>query len=138
DPQVYYYMGTAYEALDKENDAKICYEKSVSAKVELSELSYYQGLSLMKLGRREEADKIFDDLISFAKERIEKGVGMDFFEKFGEKEFMQAQMAYYHYLLGLGYMGKGKLQEAKDNFEVALKLNPYHVWAKVYLFEPSK
>lgn len=138
DPQVYYYMGTTYEALGKENDAKICYEKAVSAKVELSELSYYQGLSLMKLGRREEADKIFDDLISFARERIEKGVGMDFFEKFGEKEFMQAQMAYYHYLLGLGYMGKGKLQEAKDNFKVALKLNPYHVWAKVHLSEPSK
>ncbi|MEM3479540.1 MAG: DUF5107 domain-containing protein [Candidatus Bathyarchaeia archaeon] len=138
DPQVYYYMGTAYEALGKENDAKICYERAISAKVELSELSYYQGLSLMKLGRREEADKIFDDLISFARERIEKGVGMDFFEKFGEKEFMQAQMAYYHYLLGLGYMGKGELQEAKDNFRAALKLNPYHVWAKVYLSELSK
>lgn len=71
-------------------------------------------------------------------ERIEKDIGIDFFEKFGEKEFIQAQTAYYHYLLGLGYMGKGKIQEAKDSFKVALKLNPYHVWTKVHLSELSK
>ena len=133
DPQVYYYMGTAYESLGNEDDAKICYEKAVSAKVELSELSYYQGLSLLRLGLKDEAEKIIDDLINFARERIKKGIAMDFFEKFGEKELMQVQMAHNHYLLGLGYLGKRDLKKAKEEFRMALELNPYHIWAKVYL-----
>lgn len=133
DPQVYYYMGIAYEALGNKEKAEECYENAVSAKVELSELTYYQGLSLLRLGQKEDADRIFDNLINFAEERIKTGVTMDFFEKFGEKEFMQAQMARNHYLLGLGYLGKDKLNEAENEFRTTLRLNPYHVWAKAFL-----
>ena len=133
DPQVYYYMGTAYEALGNEKKAKACYEKAISMEVDLSELLYYQGLALLKLGQKEKTTKIFDEIINYGKKQLKMGTTMDFFAKFGEKQLEQARKAHNHYLLGLGYLGKGQPAHAKIEFEKALKLNPYHAWAKVQL-----
>lgn len=101
--------------------------------VDLSELSYYQGLALLKLGQKEKTTKIFDEIINYGKKQLKMGTTMDFFAKFGEKQLEQARKAHNHYLLGLGYLGKGQPAHAKIEFEKALKLNPYHAWAKVQL-----
>jgi hypothetical protein len=37
-----------------------------------------------------------------------------------------------HYLIGLGYMGKGLDNEARPEFEEAVKLNINHIWAMHY------
>ena len=47
-------------------------------------------------------------------------------------------MADAYYLMGLGYLGKGKQKKAKIFFEKALELNINHLWAKVKLSEISQ
>jgi len=133
--QVHYFVGTAQEALGETEKARASYEKSVTAKQrdEWSELRYYQGLAFRRLGQEEQANKMFDGLVEFAKTQAD--AGMDFFAKFGEKQSPEIIMAENHYLLGLAYLGKGIQSQAKTEFEKALKLNMNHLWAKVQLSE---
>ena len=66
---------------------------------------------------------------------LEKGESLDFFAKFGEREDRATRMASAHYLVGLGYMGKGIKDQAKAEFEKALELNANHLWAATQLEE---
>jgi tetratricopeptide (TPR) repeat protein len=100
-----------------------------------SEISYCQGLAYRKLGQEREAIEVFDGLIKFGKERLAASAGLDFFEKFGERQSEVSRLAHAHYLLGLGHLGKGSKAEAKAEFEQVLKLNPNHIGAKARLGE---
>jgi len=135
--QVYYFIGTSYEVLGDWDKARAFYEKAATAKqrYKWSELRYYQGLALRKLGREEEANRLFDGLIAFGRVRLKARTALDFFAKFGRRQSREVQMARAHYLLGLGYLGKGKRAEAKEEFKEALRLNINHLWARVQLSE---
>ncbi len=134
-PEIYYSIATVCEALGDPQEARSFYEKSVAKKYDLSEMSYYQGLSYQKLGKEDESNQIFDGLVKKGKEGLEASSTMDYFAKFGEKQYRPALMTNAHYLLGLGYLGKGRRAEAKSEFEEALKLNIYHIGAKKHLSE---
>ena len=131
--QIYYFVGTAYEALGNTRKAREFYEKSVALKHGWSQICYYQGLAFQKLSRDEKADQMFDGLIKFGKERLEASPSMDFFAKFGERQSAMVRRANAHYLLGLGYQGKGNLDEAENEFKRALELNINHLGAKHHL-----
>ena len=60
---------------------------------------------------------------------------MDVFAKFGQQQTEEVRKASAHYALGLGYLGKGLWDEARAEFEAAVKLNVSHVWAKAQLAE---
>ncbi|HEX2395139.1 MAG TPA: tetratricopeptide repeat protein, partial [Bacteroidales bacterium] len=132
--QVYYFIGTAYEKLGNQKKAKEMWELSANRKLypQLSEIYFYRALSLKKLGRTTEATEIFDQLIDQGMQRLEIP-DIDFFAKFGEKESADDRRSEAHYLIGLGYLGKGMDKEAKPEFEKAVSLNINHVWAKEYL-----
>jgi tetratricopeptide (TPR) repeat protein len=123
--EIYYFIGRAYEALNKPEEAKDAYTRAAGFSQGPSEPSYYQGLSWRKLGQEQKALDAFDRLIRFARESVEKAPAMDYFAKFGEKESALRQQAYSHYLLGLGLLGKGQQGEAKAEFQKALSLQPY-------------
>ena len=127
--QTFFFIGKAHEALGDSQKAEEYFEKSASVEVQRSEFSYYKGLALKKLGQEDKARQIFDDLIASAKPRPT----VEFFAKFGEKQAHNIRMANTHYLLGLGYLGKGMQTEAKARFEKALELNINHLWARVHL-----
>ena len=129
--QTHFFIGTAYEALGDTQKAGEYFKKSASIEVGRSEYSYYKGLALKKLGQEEEAEKIFDELIGSAK----PGSAVTFFAKFGERQAHNIRTANTHYMLGLGYLGKGIQAKAKAQFEEALKLNINHLWARVHLSE---
>lgn len=133
EPRVQYFVGTAYESLGKMAEAKEYYEKAVAQKRGWSELSYYQGMSYLKLGRKEEAIRIFSGLRQFAQERLEATADMDFFVKFGERQSAVKRRAQAHYLLGLGYLGSGDKVKASSELQKALELDINHFWAKNYL-----
>jgi tetratricopeptide (TPR) repeat protein len=125
-PEVYYFIGMAYAALGRPKEAKEAFAQSVESVRGPSELSYYQGLSWRKLGQEARALEALDGLIRFARENLEKSGAMDYFAKFGEKESAQKREAYFHYLLGLGFLGEGRPEEAKAEFQKALGLHPYY------------
>jgi len=128
--EIFYFVGTAYEALGNGDKAKSFYENALASKSGWSDLSYYQGLALRKLSREQEAINVFDGLVQFAKSQIEASPSMDFFAKFGEKQSVKIQQARAHYLLGVGYLGLGKRTEAKTEFQIAIELNINHTKAQ--------
>jgi tetratricopeptide (TPR) repeat protein len=136
-PQVAYYIGTAYEALGDNEKAAQFYRQAADQKVSSrrSEARFYQGLCSSKLGRKEKAEEIFDELIEAAKKKLSQEAAVDVFAKFGQQQTEKARKASAHYALGLGYFGKDLRDEAKAEFEKAVKLNVSHVWAKAQLAE---
>ncbi len=136
-PQVNYFVATAYDALGNDQKAKRFYEKSADQQRTSNwpQTQYYQALAMGKLGRKQKAAEIFDQLIADGQEKLTEDVTMDFFAKFGERQTRQARLADAHYVIGLGYLGKGKTKKAKEQFEQALELNVNHLWAQAQLSE---
>jgi Tfp pilus assembly protein PilF len=62
---------------------------------------------------------------------------VDFFAKFGEQETRQTRRAAGHYVLGLGLMGKGQIDQARNQFEQAINFNAGHTWARHWLSRPG-
>lgn len=130
EPQIDYFIGTAHKALGNMEKAVEFFRKSAEKLHEGSEIGYYQGLALGKVGRHEEAQKMFEALINAGKEKLEAAPEMDFFAKFGERQSALIRQANAHYLIGLGYLGKGKKAEARAEFKKALELNINHSAAR--------
>jgi len=125
DPEVYYFIGTAFEAMGRRGESRKAFERSVERASGPSELTYYQGLSWRMLGDEPRARGSFEGLVRFARAGLEKVPAGDYFAKFGEKESAKRQGAHLHYLLGLGLRGLGREAEAKAEFQNALTLYPY-------------
>jgi len=145
-PVINYFMGAAHEALGDANMARASFEKSAAApstafsasrstRSYAPELLFYRGCSLRKLGRAEEAARIFDGLINSGQEALRSsGTGRpDYFAKFGERESKAARLAQGHYILGLGYLGSARRQEAKAELAKAIQLNVNHLDAQYQL-----
>ncbi len=133
EPKVDYFIGLTYNALRDSGKAKKYFEKSISYKRSLSELSYYQGLSFQKLNFNNKADYIFEQLINLGKDRLKAEPSINFFAKFGSQQLVSVKKAQAHYLLGLGYLGNKKKDRAKAEFQQAFRLDVNHLWAKIQL-----
>jgi len=131
--QVYYFIGTVYEAMDNAKKAKEYYKDMVAMPYGVSEMSFYQGLAFRRLDQEEKANQIFEKLIDFGKKRLQAATSLDFFAKFGERQSEMRRRAQAHYLLGLGYLGRGDRGEARAQFKKSLELNINHLWAKQQL-----
>jgi tetratricopeptide (TPR) repeat protein len=124
--------------LGSQKKAKEMWQLSIDRRLytQISEIYFYRALSLKKLGRTSEATEIFNQLIDQGTQRLEVP-DIDFFAKFGEKESADDRRSEAHYLIGLGYLGKGMDEEAKPEFEKAVSLNINHIWAKEYLLNSN-
>lgn len=140
--QVAYYAARACEAMGDPNQAKQ-YDTKAAGQGRgqgrrgggdfAPESRFYRAMAMKKLGRNDDAQKVFDDLIKTGKDRLSQDEAADFFAKFGERESSQARQASAHYLIGLGHLGKGETEDAKTEFAQAAKLNVSHVWAREML-----
>jgi tetratricopeptide (TPR) repeat protein len=137
-PKIYYFIGAAREAAGERTKSVPAFEKAAGLRTGWSEQSYYRGLALRKLGREAEAGEVFAGLVAFAEERLRTAPGMDFFEKFGEKQSARLQEARNRFLLGLGLAGEGMRREAAGEFSRALSLDPNMDEARRSLAELKK
>ncbi|MBL7110760.1 MAG: DUF5107 domain-containing protein [Bacteroidales bacterium] len=137
--EVYYRMGTIYELLDEPGKAKEAYENAAARKLhsQLSDSYFFRARALQELGREEEAQEIYDGLISLGIRQLESPE-LDFFAKFGEQQTPDDMKADAYYLLGLGYLGKGLNADATRELEAAVRLNSNHVWAAAILEQLKK
>lgn len=133
--QVAYHIGAAHQAAGDMDKAREFYKRAANQRGTSNwpETRFYQALCLNKLGQREDAKRVFDELIRTGERRLAEGTSADFFAKFGEQETKQAREASAHYIIGLGLLGKEQQDEAKQEFDQAAKLNLSHVWAKYRL-----
>jgi tetratricopeptide (TPR) repeat protein len=142
--EVAYWIATAYEALGNQEKAKASFQESaaelprtgqddVLPASDRSVLSYYRALSLKKLGEDDKAAAVFQQLVASGNDSLDRGASTDFFSKFGERQSQRNRVASAHYIVGLGRLGLGESQKAKDEFNQALKAKPDHLGAKIAL-----
>lgn len=130
--QVDYFIGTAYDALGNRSKAKKYYALSTAQESRSSSyIKYYQGLSLLKLGKKAEAKNIFDAIIAEGERQIRESASgeVDFFAKFGTREAENARLSNAYLLKGLGYKGLGKTEAAKENLLKAMELSASNLYA---------
>lgn len=130
--QINYFIGIAYEAMGQGTKAKSYFTLSSGRQSgRIDYISYYQGLSLQKLGNKVKAGEIYNSLITEADKRIKQGEAVDFFAKFGEKEAANVQLSNAFLLKGLGYKGLGEKEKAADNLRKATELSESNLYAKI-------
>jgi tetratricopeptide (TPR) repeat protein len=131
-PQINYFIGLAYEALERKADAKSYFTHSSDQSLkENNYIRYYQGLSLLKLGNTLKASEYFNALISEGNKQIKLGSEIDFFAKFGERESENVRLSNAYLLKGLGYKGLGDKNAANENLKKAVELSASNLYAKV-------
>ena len=145
-PAIYYFIAAVHEALGDARQARAHFEKAAAppsriyepsreARSYEPELLFYRASAARKLGRSAEAAGIFAGLIQSGQEAVKNSGAErpDYFAKFGEPESTEVREAQGHYILGLGYLGSGRRQEARAELEQAVKLNVNHLEAKFQL-----
>jgi tetratricopeptide (TPR) repeat protein len=137
-----YYKGCAYEGLGQSLEAQHYFQMATHGLSKPSQAFFYndqqpdtifyQGLALIKLGRQEEANKRFSNLVEYAKEHQNDHIKLDYFAVslpdlliFDEDLDIRNKIHCY-YLMGLGYTGLQLQKEAKDSLQKVLELNGSH------------
>ena len=101
------------------DEAEEAYADAAGREPGWSELSFYRGMALARLGRIAEAEEVFQGLSAFAGQMLAAAPAMDFFTKFGERQSAAARRARAFYLVGLAGLGMGDKSAALDALEQA-------------------
>jgi len=135
--EVSYWTATAYDALGDKDQAEKFWTESSSAgrpRGGRNVQRYYQALSLRKLGKNEDVEEIFQELVKSGNEALQRSSSqIDFFAKFGEQQSQRSRLANAHYTAGLGYLGLNEKDKAREEFNQALEAGPDHLGAKTML-----
>jgi len=147
--ELFYWLGVAFSGLGEPEKARLYFEKASKGLEQVSaamfyndqqpDTIFYQGLALQKLGKNEEARKRFDLLISFGEKHLNDEVKIDYFAVslpdllIWEDDLNARNRQLCQYLAGLGQLGKGNYQEAKNLFTEVLMADKSHKGALVQL-----
>jgi tetratricopeptide (TPR) repeat protein len=150
EPEVEYWIGTAYAALGDQAQAKKHWQKSCATKLEPRQperpasgslspgdiQSYYRALSLRKLGQTEQASTMLRNLVSAANRVLQQGPAkLNLSLSLDKLRSQRSALAKAHYAAGLGYLGLNEKQNAKKELDEALKASPDNVGAQSALSE---
>lgn len=146
---IHYWLGCAYHELGNNT---LAIENWKKASQGLSDPSpaifyndqqpdkiFYQGLALLKLGRKEEANKRFQNLINYGNEHLNDEVKLDYFAislpdlLIWEEDLNVRNNIHNHFLIGLGNLGLGNMEKAYENFKKVLDKDLYHLPASLHL-----
>ncbi len=130
DPRVDYSIGTAYEKMGNRDKASEYFRLAVRFEPRGGESEFFQGLARRKLGEEPKAIEMFDGLIESGKRMLAPRTAESFYEKFGSGRSESVRQARGHYMTGLGLLGKGRKAEAKEEFELAVRLDNSHLGAR--------
>jgi tetratricopeptide (TPR) repeat protein len=148
---IHFWLGCCYEALGEPELSKEFWTK---ASVGLDEPApaifyndqhpdkiFYQGLALLKLQKKEQANRRFQNLIQYGEANMNKEVKMDYFAvslpdlSIFEDDLNIRNNIHCHYLMGLGYLGLNHYDAAVEHFKMVLKLDPSHLGGSTHFFK---
>lgn len=125
----YYYLGVAYDGLGQQEKARECWEEATKGPQEPAAAMYYndakpdkifyQGLALLRLGRKDEAHGRFYRLVNYGKQHVFQKQVMDYFAVslpdllIWEDSLDLKNEIHCKYMLALGYYGLGEKEKAK-------------------------
>ena len=139
----YYFLGCAYDAKGDAEKAKECWEEATKGPQEPAAAMYYndakpdkifyQGLSLLKLGRVGEAHGRFYKLVNYGKNHLFEDVVMDYFAvslpdlQIWEGDLNLSNQIHCKYMLALGYYGLDDKRHAERYLREASELDKNHL-----------
>jgi tetratricopeptide (TPR) repeat protein len=139
---IFYWLGNAYAALDRNDDARAFWKKATGGMSEPSPAMYYndqqpdkifyQGLALRKLGNNNEACSRFQKLVDYGEKHISDEVKIDYFAvslpdmMIWEDDLNIRNNEHCLYLIALSNIGYGKFKKAEDMLQSILNRNNYH------------
>ncbi|MFI1773144.1 DUF5107 domain-containing protein [Thalassobellus citreus] len=143
-----YWLGCAYEKLGELEKAKASWELASQGLSDPSpaifyndqqpDKIFYQGLALLKLGKIEEANYRFNNLINYGKAHMNDHIKLDYFAislpdlLIWEEDLNDLNKVHCNYLIGLGKLGMKDLEGAKEVFNKVLDQNLYHLAAEIH------
>jgi len=145
----HYYLGCAYEALGKGEEAFQYWSLAKEGKSEPAaalfyndqkpDKIYYQGMALLKLGCHAEAEARFNRLINYGLEHKNDTIQMDYFAVslpdllIWEDDLTYRNKIHCLYLQGLGRLGLGKIQQASTLLKKAFEMDVNHQGVQIQL-----
>ena len=147
DNNIWYLLGNVKEALGEE-DAQECYRKATLGTDEPAGMMYYydqpadmilyKGLAYEKLGEHRAACACFNKLIDYGERHVRDKVRIDYFAVslpdflIFEDNLTKRNEAHCYYLMGLGNLGLGNMQKARDYFDEVTGRDHSHQNAILY------
>ncbi|MFA5044935.1 MAG: DUF5107 domain-containing protein [Paludibacter sp.] len=145
----HYWLGCAYEGLGQKNEAEKYWElakdgitkpaAAIFYNDQKPDKIFYQGLALLKLGRKEEAKKRFDALIDFGEKHLNETIKLDYFAVslpdllIWDDDLTFRNKIHCKYMLGLGNLGLGETEKAKVYLKEAAKMDVNHQGVQIHL-----
>jgi tetratricopeptide (TPR) repeat protein len=145
---VYYYLGCAFEGLNKPEQAKENFriasqglEEPASAMYyndQPPDMIFYQGLAWHKLGNEKEANRRFNKLIDFAEKHLRDEVKFDYFAVslpdflVFEDDLNKRNEIHCRYMMGLGLIGLRSFGQAKVQLDTVLAMEINHQGAWIH------
>lgn len=144
-----YWKGMAYKALGNTEEANRYYRASSEEEGDYidmavsaySELTYYSALSLIGLGKFEEAGKLFKELRKFGNEKLKSKVEIDYFATslplllVFEDDLEKRNIWEAKFLIALAEEGMGNIEESKKILKEIIEIYSMHISAKELLFK---
>ncbi|MBP3789217.1 MAG: DUF5107 domain-containing protein [Prevotella sp.] len=138
----YYLLGCCYDAIGQTDKARECWEEATKGPQEPAAAMYYndakpdkifyQGLALLKLGRKGEANGRFYKLVNYGKQHIFEHITMDYFAVslpdllIWEDSLDVKNRIHCLYMLALGYYGLGDEAHAEQYLKEVEQLDRNH------------
>lgn len=149
DNHINYYLGVVMENLGKAEEARTYFEAASAGTDEPAgmmyyndqpaDMIYYQGLAKEKLGKPVEARARFYKLLDYGEQHMFDPMRIEYFAVslpdflIYEDDLDKKNKAHCNYLMGLGKMGLGDMEGAKEALEETLRLDRTHLNAVLYL-----
>jgi tetratricopeptide (TPR) repeat protein len=143
---IFYWLGCAYQGLNEIEKANHYWQKATVGLEEPGialfyndqqpDKIFYQACSWLKLDHKAKADSIFRKLITYGENSVDNKVSLDYFAVslpdllIFETDLNVNNKMHCLYIAGLGYLGIGSKQKAKDLFNQILAIDKMNFGAK--------
>jgi len=143
--QIYYLIGKSLEKLGKKKDALRYYKMAANTDTKGDfygytkglRYDYYKALAIKETDKNTEVTSIFKNMIKEGNNDVTDHVEL-FFVSFGPGKTVAMVNSEAYYSIGLGYLGIGDVEKARENFTKAIKTKPDHLWANHFLNSLNK
>lgn len=146
---LFYWLGEAYQGIGEIERADISFKKATEGENEpvaavfyndqKPDMIFYQGLAWRRLGNEQKATEIFNKLIAYGQNHLGDKPQIDYFAVslpdmlIFDDDLRVRNEIHCRYMMGLGYVGLGRLDQANEAFQNVLRKHCIHVGAKTHL-----
>ncbi|RYZ27840.1 MAG: DUF5107 domain-containing protein [Chitinophagaceae bacterium] len=146
---IFYWMACAYEETGNTGKATEFYTRATQGSFtptaaivyndQQPDKLFYQGLALNKLDEKEKATQLFQRLVQYGTAHVDDDVQLDYFAVslpdllLFEDDLSKRNRIHCHYMMGLGWLGLGEFEKAKEEFMKALQEDTMHFGCHTHL-----